>query len=176
MRKKVKTSILRRSRVVDRIFAFAYSTMRSCQSCSSQGVVCRVTKQSLECENCYRHNLKCDLALDYQGMNKALKEVEKLEDEIFELRLRLARKEKQRKHWRRRLKNLDDREFRNILKIETKEIIDESPSNLVNNAFSLLELSPQALATLFDFLVVEILEATFDNSQDSWVIFTYFLS
>ena len=98
MRRKPKTSTSRRSRVVDRIFALAYLIMRSCQSCSSQGVMCRVTKQSLKCENCYRHNLKCDLAFDYQGMNKALKEVEKLKDEILELRLRLARKEKQRKH------------------------------------------------------------------------------
>ena len=56
--------------------------------------MCRVTKQSLECENYYRHNLKCDLALDYQDMNKALKKVEKLKDEILELRLRLARKKK----------------------------------------------------------------------------------
>ena len=72
--------------------------MRSCQSCSSQGVIYRVTKQSSKCENCYRHNLKCDLTLDYQNINKALKKVEKLKNEIFELRLKLARKEKQRKH------------------------------------------------------------------------------
>ena len=98
MRRKLKTSTLRRFCVVDRIFAFAQSIMRSCQSCFSQGVMCRVTRQSLKCENCYRHNLKCDLALDYQDMNKALKEVEKLKNEIFELRLRLARKKKQRKN------------------------------------------------------------------------------
>ena len=167
MRKKPRTSTLRRSCVVDRLFALAYPTMRPCQSCSSQDVMCRVTKQSLECENCYRHNLKCDLALDYQGMNKALKEAEKLKDEILELRLRLARKKKQRKHWRRRLKDLDDREFQNILKIEAKKIIDEPPSNLVNDALPLSKLSPQALATLFDLFVAKTPEVTFDNSQGS---------
>ena len=73
--------------------------------------MCRVIKQSLKCENYYRHNLKCDLTLDYQGMNKVLKKIKKLKDEILELQLRLARKKKQRKHWRRRLKDFDDREF-----------------------------------------------------------------
>ena len=86
------------------------------------------------------HNLKCDLALDYQGMNKALKEVEKLKNEIFELRLRLARKKKQRKHCRRRLKNFENHEFRNILKIEMKKIIDDSLLNVVNDDFFFFEI------------------------------------
>ena len=176
MRRKFKTNILRRFRVVDRIFALAYFIMRSCQFCSSQGVMYRVTKQSLECENYYRHNLKCDLALDYQSMNKALKEVEKLKNEILKLRLRLARKEKQRKHWRRRLKDFDDRESRNILKIEAKKIIDELSSNFVNNTFSLSKFFSQTLTTLFDFFVVEIFKAILDNSQGSWVILMYFSS
>ena len=98
MRRKLKTSTFRRFCVVDRIFAFALLIMRSCQFCFFQNVMCRVTKQSLKCENCYRHNLKCDLTLDYQNMNKALKEVEKLKNEILEFRLRFARKKKQRKH------------------------------------------------------------------------------
>ena len=60
--------------------------------------MCQMTKQSLKCENCYRHNLKYDLTLDCQSMNKALKEVKKLKNEILELRLKLVRKKKQRKH------------------------------------------------------------------------------
>ena len=135
MRKKLKTSILRRFCVVDRIFAFAFLVMRFCRLCFSRDVMCRVTKQSLKCENCYRYNLKCDLTLDYQSMNKALKKAKKLKNEIFELRLRLARKKKQRRHWRRRLKNLDDHEFRNILKIEAKKTIDESSLEFVNDVF-----------------------------------------
>ena len=71
-------------------------------------------------------------------MNKALQEVEKLKDEILELRLRLARKEKQRKHWRRRLRDLEDHESRNILKIEAKEAIDESLPSVVNGDFSIV--------------------------------------
>ena len=98
MRRTQKTSTLRRFNVVDRIFAQALLIMRSCQLCLARGVVCRVTRQSLKCENCYRYNLKCDLASNYQGMDKALKEAKKLNDEILELRLRLAHKEKQRKH------------------------------------------------------------------------------
>ena len=174
MRKTQKTSTLRRFRVVDRIFSSIFSIMRSCQFCSSRDVACRVTKQSLKCENYYRHNLKCNLALDYQGMNKALKEAKKLNDEIFELRLRLARKEKQRKHWRRRFRDLDDHESRNILKIEATKAIDELLFEFANDVFFLLEFSLQALTTLFDFFVVEILEVTFNNSQGSWVIFMYF--
>ena len=98
MRKTQKTSSLRRFNVVDRIFALALPIMRSCQFYSTRDVMCRVTRQSLKCENCYRHNLKCDFASNYQGMNKALKKTKKLNDEILELRLRFARKEKQRKH------------------------------------------------------------------------------
>ena len=141
--------------------------MRFCQSCSARGVTCRVTRQSLKCENCYRYNLKCDLASNYQGMNKALKEAKKLNDEILELRLKLARKEKQRKHWRRRLKDLDDHESQNILKIEATKVIDEPPFDLVNDVISFFKLSPQALTSLFDFLVDETLEATSRNSQGS---------
>ena len=100
-------------------------------------------------------------------MNKALKEAKKLKDEILELRLKFARKEKQRKHWRRRFKNLDNHEFRNILKIKAKKIVDESFLDIVDDDFFLLNFFPWALTNLFNSFIVEILEVVFDNSQNS---------
>lgn len=50
----------------------------------------------MESESCYRNNRKCPLAPDYRGMDKAIKEADKLNDEILETRLKFTRLEKHR--------------------------------------------------------------------------------
>jgi hypothetical protein len=88
----------RRNFVADRRYKHALLTMRPCRVCVSFGVSCRINKEYLKCEKCYRKNRKCDLASNYQRMNEAIQNAKKLNDEITELRLRIARKTKQRKH------------------------------------------------------------------------------
>ena len=70
--------------------------MHPCRTCVAFNVSCQVNKEYLKCEKCYWKNRKCDLAFDYQEMNKAIQKTKKLNDKIIELRLRIARKTKQK--------------------------------------------------------------------------------
>jgi len=88
----------RRNFVADRRYKHALLVMRPCRACATFGVSCQVNREYLKCEKCCRKNRKCDLAPNYQGMNEAIQKAKKLNDEITELRLRIARKTKQRKH------------------------------------------------------------------------------
>ncbi len=88
----------RRNFVANRRYKYALLTMRPCRACVAFGVPCRVNRKYLKCEKYYRKNRKCDLAPNYQGMDKTIQKAKKLDDEIIELRLRIARKTKQRKH------------------------------------------------------------------------------
>ncbi len=95
--------------------------MRPCQTYVSFGVSCQINREYLKCEKCYQKNWKYNLVPNYQKINKTIKEVKKLDDKIMKLRLRIARKTKQKKHQLRRLKDIDNVESKNILKIEKGE-------------------------------------------------------
>jgi hypothetical protein len=88
----------RRNSIVDRRYKHAFFTMRSCRICVSFDVSCQVNREYLKYKKCYRKNRKCDLASNYQEMNEVIQKTKKLNDEIIELHLRIARKTKQRKH------------------------------------------------------------------------------
>ena len=121
-------STQRRHKTADRRYRLAPYTMRPCKSCVARGVACRIGKEHLECEQCYRFNRKCDLAPDYKEMDKALRNVEELDDQILEMRIKLARVEKQRRFWLKRMKDLGDKESANILEIEADEAIEDPPN------------------------------------------------
>ena len=93
MPKAIKT-LSRRSRTASRVFRDAFVTIRPCSTCISYGFLCRSNRRHLECECCYVNGRKCDLAPGYTGIVKAIKEAEKLDEEILEIRLKLARKER----------------------------------------------------------------------------------
>ncbi|KAI4200177.1 MAG: hypothetical protein LQ350_004138, partial [Teloschistes chrysophthalmus] len=149
---KETTKSTRRSRAASRVFRDAFVTMRPCSACASRGLSCRVNRQHLECECCYINGQKCDLAPDYAGMDKAIKEAEKLDEEILEIRLKLARKERQRRYWLNRLKELGDQESKNILEIEAEEILEEQPEIPVTGSTSSEEIfaDPALLAMSSD--------------------------
>jgi len=165
----------RRNSVADRCYKHALLTMRPCRACVSFGVPCRVNREYLKCEECYRKNRKCDLAPDYQGMDEAIQNAEKLDDEITELRLRIARKTKQRKHWLRRLKDMGDAESKNILEIEEGEgeveCTEEASEALLDTTIDpslFAPLSPNALSTLMsDFVAGENVVARQGTSSSS---------
>ncbi len=92
------TTKQRRNFVVDRRYKYVLLIMRSCRACVAFDVLCQVNKKYLKCKKCYRKNWKCDLAPNYQEMDEAIQKAKKLNDEITKLRLRIARKTKQRKH------------------------------------------------------------------------------
>jgi len=88
----------RRNFVVDRRYKYALLAMHLCRICVAFDVSCQVNKEYLKCKKCYRKNKKCDLTSNYQEMNEAIQKIKKLNDKITKLRLRIARKTKQRKH------------------------------------------------------------------------------
>ncbi len=87
-----------RNFVVDRRYKYAFLAMRLCRIYVVFDVSCRINKEYLKCKKCYRKNKKCDLTFNYQEINKAIQKTKKLNDKIIKLRLRIARKTKQRKH------------------------------------------------------------------------------
>jgi len=100
-------------------------------------------------------------------MNEAIQKAKKLDDEITKLRLRIARKTKQRKHWLRRLKDMGDAKSKNILEIKKDEgeveVIEEALealSDTIIDSSLFAPLSPNALSTLMsDFVAGEIVAA-----------------
>ena len=127
--------------------------MRPCSSCLSFGVSCRVNRQYLKYEECYRKNRKCKLAPDYKGIDEAIAKAEKLDEEIIDLMRKTARKRTKRKYWLRRLRDLGDTESRNILEIEAEESLEdqlEAPvtgptsSVAISEDPALLAISPNA--------------------------------
>ena len=115
------TSTIRRYKLADRKFRRATVTMRPYKNCRGRGTTCKVTRQQPKCEEYFRHNRKCELAGDYEGIDKAIREAEKLDNEILQSRMKTARLEKQRRFQLKRLKELGDKESANILEIEEQE-------------------------------------------------------
>ena len=99
--------------------------MRPCSSCLSFGVSCRINRQYLKCEECYRKNRKYKLAPDYKGIDEAITKAKKLDKEIIDLIRKTARKRTKRKYWLRRLRNLGDTQSRNILEIKAEEPLED---------------------------------------------------
>ncbi len=100
-------------------------------------------------------------------MDKAIQKTKKLNDEIIELRLRIARKTKQKKHWFRRLKDISDAKSKNILEIKKSkkeiECIEETFETLFNiiiDSSLFASLSLNALSTLISDFVVDEIVAT----------------
>ena len=88
----------RRNFVVNCRYKHVFFTMRLCRICVSFDVSCQINRKYLKCKKCYQKNRKCDLTSNYQEMNKAISKAKKLNDKITKLRLRIARKTKQKKH------------------------------------------------------------------------------
>ncbi len=100
-------------------------------------------------------------------MNEAIQKTKKLNDEITKLRLKMARKTKQKKHWLYRLKDISDAKSKSILEIEKNkkevECIKKTLKALFNtiidsSLFALLFFN--ALSTLIsNFVANEIVVA-----------------
>lgn len=60
--------------------------------------------------------------MDYKKWDKSIDQEEKLDDEILELSLEIARLRKQKRHWLKVRKELGDLEAKNILELEEDEV------------------------------------------------------
>ena len=125
------SSTLRRIRAADRRKRkLRRVVMRTCGACLAAHVKpedCVKTKGSVRCTECDKTNRRCDLAPPGREYEKAQDVVEKLDEDIWEVRTKLARLERQRKFHLRKLKEMGDTEAQNILELEADECSEEPP-------------------------------------------------
>ena len=85
--------------------------IRMCGACLAVYVKpedCVKTKGSVWCTECDKTNRRCDLAPPSREYKKAQDVVEKLDEDIWEVRIKLARFKQQRKFHLRKLKEMGD--------------------------------------------------------------------
>ncbi len=170
-----------RNSVADCCYRYAFISICFCRACILFDMLCRVNRKYLKCKKCYRKNRKCNLISDYQKIDKIIKKTEKLNNKITELRLKIVHKIKQKKHWFCYLKDINNAESKNILKIEknkkkiknTKKI-SETLSDININLFLFAFLSSDTLFSFISNFVADKTVAAYQSSSsDSWVIFIY---
>ena len=105
---------------------------------------------------------------NYQKINKIIKKTEKLNNKITELHLRIACKTKQKKHWFCCLKDIDNIESKNILKIEKNkreikntEKISETLFNTNINLFLFVFLFSDTLSSFISNFVADKIVAVY---------------
>ena len=142
-----------------------------------------VNRQYLKCEKCYRKNHKCELTSNYKRINEAIRKRNVLDDKILKIQLKLSRKKNERKHWLRRLRDLDDKEFENILKLKENKIKDEMLKHSFIDFFTIIffDFSFMSFSAFSEFLrsfssITETASASSDSWLDFFVIFMYCLS
>jgi len=153
-----------RNSVANCCYRYVSISIYSCRACILFGMLCRVNREYLKCKKYYRKNRKYNLVSDYQEINKIIKKTEKLNNKITELYLKIARKIKQKKHWLCCLKDINNAESKNILKIEKnkKEIkntekIFETLFDTNIDLFLFVFLSSDTLSSLIsNFVASEI--------------------
>jgi len=154
--------------IVDCCYRYVSILIYFCQACVLFGVLCRVNREYLKYKKCYRKNRKYNLVSNYQKIDKIIKKTEKLNNKITELRLRIAHKIKQKKYWFCCLKNINNIESKNILKIEKnkKEIkntekIFEILFDTNINLFLFIFLSSDTLSSLISNFVADKIVAVY---------------
>ena len=118
-----KTSTSHRRRVrADCILFSGSATMRPCQSCVSKGVACNVNPNiSEKYTECVHHGRICELASNINKFDRALREQEKLHDQLLASEAKNIRLRKLLRANRKKLRKFDSREDRNIKKLEKLE-------------------------------------------------------
>ena len=116
-----KNNIVCRHHIVDRRFAFCSLIMRLCNQYFFRDFSCKISLEHDFCENCFRSTRKCDLTSNLASMNKIIRENEKLNQEILKLKQKIVRFRTLRRYWRRKLRELDDKESANLLKLKKEE-------------------------------------------------------
>ena len=98
--------------------------MRPCSACVRTNELCVISRESDSCELCVRHHRSCDLApLSDRELDKLHSEAQRFDDQEAELIAKLARIRRQRRSVLKKLRDLNDREARNILKLEAEEML-----------------------------------------------------
>ncbi len=92
--------------------------MRKCIQCEKHKVACVVSEISESCEQCYRFHRSCDLSAPFKEIDKAMKQVEELSDQIAASEAKSSRLRKQKRLLLKRLKEMGAREEKNVEELE----------------------------------------------------------
>jgi hypothetical protein len=122
--------------------------MRPCSSCVSFWVACILSSVDERCEQCCRFNRSCELAAPWKEAERILKKKEDVERQIIEAEAKALRLRKQKRQLQKKLRELGDREERNIQDLELDELMGDlpqaSPPGLVSSSQGLT--SPTGLS------------------------------
>jgi hypothetical protein len=129
---QLTTSTERRHQFALRVSQAPLRMMRKCSHCLADGVECTVSRLHESCGNCVRLTRKCELASPWAEVDKLQQEDERLSEKIVEAEAKAARLRKQRRVTRRKLKMLGDREYKNILEMETDEAVSAAVTGVFN--------------------------------------------
>lgn len=119
--KKITSSSLRRSSQADRLLSSGVLVMRPCSQCLAAGVLCILSPRDEHCEQCYRHNRKCDLASPWAEDDRLQKQEEELRERRLRAESEAIRLRKQERLLQKRRRELWAREKQNITELEVDE-------------------------------------------------------
>jgi hypothetical protein len=104
--------------------------MRFCSCCVKTNVLCVIFPLSESCEQCVRFNRDCELSFPVAKFDKLSKQEGELFNQITECKTRACRLRKQRRLLLKKIRDLGDREARNIFKIKMDEMVSDLPEIL----------------------------------------------
>jgi hypothetical protein len=116
-------SILRRYLKADRFLSSGLIVMRACSFYRTHNFLCVITPESSHCERYFRSHLKYELTPPDAKAERFLKKKERLASEITAAYTKITRFRKQYRAIIKKLRDLGNREDRNILELKMDEII-----------------------------------------------------
>jgi hypothetical protein len=124
------SSTQRRAKRADFLLSAGTVTMRPCASCTSLGRICILSSHDERCEECFRHQRRCDLASPWAEVERLSKQSEKLQTEALEAEAKAVRLRRQRRLVLKKIKELDARERTNIEELEVDEMLAEASATV----------------------------------------------
>lgn len=122
------TSLQRRHLLANRILLIGLAVMRPCSHCVSFGLLCVMSDDSEHCAECVRTHRWCELAPPSSSEWERLHSQEqKLAEEALAAEAKTIRLRKQRRLIQKKLRDMGDREMKNILDLEMDEMLLGAP-------------------------------------------------
>jgi tRNA(Ile)-lysidine synthase TilS/MesJ len=117
--------------------------MRACFFCRIYNFLYVITPESSYCERYFRSYLKCELAPPDAKAERLLKEEKRLASEITVAYAKTSRLRKQYRAVMKKLRDLGNREDRNILELELDKIVELKSDGQLPALKALNSLSPR---------------------------------
>ena len=132
MRKRKINSSYCRLLAAEQLFCLFWLAIRFCQNCVERKLEYIFSSDTNKCKKYYFHRRYCDLAPSLAEMDCINADCEKLDKKILETEIKVFCFRRQRKLFFRCLRELGDREARNIEDIQKTEKEAESRGNIIS--------------------------------------------